>query len=332
MKTEKNRLKISYARSLILFAALFVGTQPAYAQENVQARGWAKPSYGRIVFDWPQPVEHSARIEGASLVVEFTRPMRADLTSVVGSLGDYVTGAEVTGKGKVARFDLAGNFSVDSFATGASVVVDLRRRSAAVAPLRTGAGSGGLAVKVGRHPGFTRLVFDWPDRVDYSIARDGRSVSMRFDRAAGLDVQKLDDALPKPAFGTPSATSSGGNLIVSLTIPELSYIRHFREDSKIVLDVQEQGGDFGNTMLVGATAGTVMETISPSGEVLVVPAMVGSHVAVSSEGSIPLVTEEGDGFQGTYSPLTHYDPNATGRPTNLLLYDRKVNRKPLKGS
>lgn len=329
-------MRVFSARLLITLIALVFGSLPAMAQEAVQARGWAKATYGRIIFDWQRPVEYTAKIEGGELVVEFSRPMRSDLSRVVKNLGGYVTSAELAERGKVARFGLAGNFEVASFATGPSVVVDLRRSSGAAmaAPVRTpaataGAG-GGLRVNVGRHPGFIRLVFDWPSKTEYTIARDGRSVSMRFDGSANIDVRALDAALPKPAFGTPSASSAGGDLIVNLTVPELSYIRHFREGAKVVLDVQEEGGDFGN-MLVGATAGATMETISPNGEVLVVPAMVGSHVAVSSD--IPLVTEEGDGFQGAYSPLTHYDPNASGRPTNLLLYDRKSNRpKSLNGS
>lgn len=310
--------------SLLMFVAV-----PAQAQETVQARGWSKATYGRIIFDWPKPVQHSARVEGGALVVEFARPMRGDLDRVVKYLGDYVTSAELTNRGKVARFGLAGNFDVDSFATGASVVVDLRRATAAAAPVRT-AGGGGLRVNVGRHPGFTRLVFDWPENVNYTVARDGRAVSMRFDKSADVNVKELDAALPKPAFGSPSASSAGGDLIVNLVVPETTYIRHFREGSKVILDVQEEGGDFGN-MLAGATSGAMMETISPTGEVLVVPAMVGSHVAVSPDSNIPLITEEGEAFQGAHSPLTHYDPNATGRPRNLLLYDRKAGPKPLNG-
>jgi len=304
----------------------------ANAQDIVEARGWSKATYGRIIFDWPKPVHHSARVEGGALLVEFSRPMSGDLDRVVKYLGDYITSAELKDGGKVARFGLAGSFDVNSFATGASVVVDLRRISAVAAPMPTStAAGGGLRVNVGRHPGFTRLVFDWPDSVSYSVARDGRSVSMRFDKPAEVDISALDAALPKPAFGSPSASSASGDLVLNLVVPKTSYIRHFVEGSKVVLDVQEEGGDFGN-MLAGSTSGTMMQTISPTGEVLVVPAMVGSHVAVSPDNNIPLITEDGDGFQGVHSPLTHYDPNATGQPRNLLLYDRRSNPKSLNGS
>lgn len=324
-------MKLRSVRLTALLAAMTFAALPAWAQENVQARGWSKATFGRIIFDWPKPVGHTARIDGGTLIVKFSRPMSGDLNRIMKYLGDYLTSAELTEQGKVARFGLAGNFEVNSFATGGSVVVDLRRTTAAPPrAVRAAAGSDGLRVNVGRHPGFTRLVFDWPDKVNYTIARDGRSVSMRFDRTANLDIRALDAALPKPAFGSPSASSASGNLIVNLTVPQTSYIRHFREGTKVVLDVQQEGGDFGN-LLIGATDGAMMETISPTGEVLVVPAMVGSHVAVSAETEIPLVTEEGDGFQALHSPLTHYDPDASGRPRNLLLYDSKATPKSLNG-
>lgn len=332
MTNLKAGLLISLA--LAAFAAL-----PAQAQETVQARGWAKSTYGRIIFDWQKPVEHSARIEGSELIVEFSRAMRGDLSRLVGSLSGYVNSAKLEPGGKTARFGLAGAFEVASFETGSSVVVDLRRGGSAAAAAAPVAGApvrssgGGLRVDVGRHPGFTRLVFNWSEAVDYSVSRDGSGVSMRFDKSGSIDVDSLDAALPKPAFGTPRV-SGGRALSISLSIPEQSYIRHFREGNKVVLDVQEPGGDFGN-MLFGATAGVNMETISPSGEVMVVPAMVGTHVAVTADSNIPLITEkpEADGYQAEYSPLTHYDPNASGRPRNLLLYDSKGSApKDLNGS
>lgn len=328
-------MRLHFAKLLVLLTALTVVTLPAQAQENVQTRGWSKATYGRIIFDWPKPVKATAKIEGNTLVVEFSRPMRSDLQRVVKYLNGYVTSAQTAQGGKVARFGLAGKFEVDSFATGSSIVVDLRRNTVAAAPTREVAtNDGGLKVKVGRHPGFTRIVFDWPNSVDYTVARKGRSVSMRFSKYANIDLEELDSALPKPAFGSPTATKAGGDLVVNLTVPETSYIRHFREGTKVVLDVQEEGGDFGN-MLVGAEAGPAMQTIAPNGDVVVVPAMVGSHVAVASEGQIPLITEDTaktESVQAQHSPLPHYDPNAGGLPRNLLLYDRNLPRKPLNGS
>ncbi|UCH73571.1 MAG: hypothetical protein JSU82_14705 [Rhodospirillales bacterium] len=297
----------------------------AAAQEIVQARGWAKASYGRIVFDWPRPVEHKATVRGSRLVVEFDRPMRTSLNSVVRGLQDYVTGAQVSDDGMTATFGLAGTFKVDSFVSGTSVVVDLRRAGATAQRLSGQSGAQGLQVRVGQHPGFTRLVFDWADSVDYTVQRRGAAVSLRFDRPGAIDLQILDKALPKPAFGSPSARTVGGDLVVDLVVPDQSYIRHFRDRGKVVLDVLNVGGDFGGLIAGDAVGGPMMEMISPSGEVLTVPAMVGSRVAVAPGGRIPLITEDVGNvpaqavpYQGSYTPLPHYDPNASGQPRSLL--------------
>lgn len=310
---------------------LLLAVSPAQAQELVQTRGWAKSSYGRIVFDWPRPVRHTATVRGNQLVVRFDRPMRTDLGAAVRALGDYVTGAEISSDGRSATFGLAGHYTLDSFASGASVIVDLRRTGTPAAlPSQPDRPGQGLQVRVGQHPGFTRVVFDWGGIVDYSVRRDGRSVSIRFDRPGTIDLSALDEALPKPAFGSPSTRSSGGDLVVDLAVPAHSYVRHFRDDDKVVLDVLNEGGDFGGFIAGDAVGGPMMETISPSGEVVAVPAMVGSTVAVAPGGRIPLVTEdvtdvpaESVPYQGAYTPLTHYDPNASGRPRNLLLYDKR---------
>ena len=323
---------------LPVLAVLFLVGLPAQAQEIVQARGWAKKSYGRIVFDWPRPVQHTAKITGNELAVSFDRPMRTDLNAVVRGLAEYLTAARMSADGRTATFTLAGSYKLDSFTSGASVILDLRRTGGTAQRSMGSAGAQGLQVRVGHHPGFTRLVFDWGDSVDYTVGRNGRSVSMRFDRSGAIDIRALDMALPKPAFGSPVSRSAGGDLIVDLTIPARSYIRHFRDGGKIVLDVQDEGGDFGGMIAGDAVGGRMMETISPTGEVVAVPAMVGSTVAVAPGGQIPLVTEEvGDvptqpvPYQGSYSPLTHYDPNATGRPRNLLLYDKPTGPRSANG-
>lgn len=311
---------------------------PAQAAEEVRARGWSNETYGRIIFDWPKRVKYSAQIDGATLNVTFDRAMETDLGRVLKYLGGYVSGAQLSEDGKTATFELAGLFDLDTFTSGNSVVVDLRRTQASSQPPRD-TRMAPLRVRVGHHPGFTRLVFDWLDPVDYSVSREGAHVRVRFEHTATIDIAALDAALPKPDFETPSSRMDGRELVLDLTVPAQSYVRHFRDDAKIVLDVLQEGGDFGGMVATEYTAGgnlpppgsgPMIQTISPSGEVIAVPAMVGTTVAVVPEESrIPLVTEETPEapprpvpIQGSYTPLTHYDPNARGLPRNLLLYDR----------
>lgn len=241
---------------------------PAQAQERVQARGWAKSSYGRIIFDWPRPVEHQAKVAKGQLTVSFQRSMQTDLRGVVSGLGGYLKGARLSPDGKTATFDLAGNFNMETFVSGSSVVVDLRRNGGAQAPAQSPAAAAAPAMAA---PSVTPVTGSAANRVQVDVSE-------------------------RPGY------------------------------TRIVLDVKDKNG---------ASAAAPMASESSTGEINNVPGMVGTFVAVN--GGIPLITEdtgqpaEAVTYQGSYSPLTHYDPNATGLPRNLLLYDRPNLRKGVNG-
>lgn len=239
---------------------------PAQAQESVQTRGWSKSSYGRIVFDWPRPVEHKAKVGGGKLTVSFERSMKTDLRGVVSGLGGYLTGARLSPDGKTATFDLAGNFDMETFVSGSSIVVDLRRYGGAQAPVSAPAQVSSSESSPTAAPTAVPVTGNAADRVQVDVSE-------------------------RPGY------------------------------TRIVLDVKDKSGEQ-----------AVAE--SPVDDVNTVPGMVGTYVAVN--GGIPLVTEDAAAtpvtYQGSYSPLTHYDPNATGKPRNLLLYDRPGVRKNLGGN
>jgi len=327
----RSALSRTFAISLMVASLLVAFAMSAWAAEVVRTRGWSHTTYGRIIFDWPKPVTFDAKIDGATLTVKFARPMDADLDRVLKYLSGYVTGAQLSSDGRTATFALAGLFDLDSFSSGNSVILDLRRGQAAVEERPRDAKVTMLRVRVGRHPGFTRLVFDWLDPVDYRVSRDGSKVTMIFAQSGTIDVAALDSDLPKPAFGTPMAHSEGKSLVLDLQVPEQSYIRHFRDDAKIVLDIQEEGGDFGGMVAADpGQGGMVMQAISPSGELLVIPAMVGTTVAI--ERRIPLVTENvaempAEAVSGA-TPMSLYDLNANGVPRNLLLYPASAQPRP----
>lgn len=197
-----------------------------------------------------------------------------------------------------------------------------------------------VRVDIGRHPGFTRLVFNWTGHVGYSISRDGRSARIRFESPGEIDTGRMDAMLPKPAFGSPVASMAGGDLALDLTIPETAFLRHFRTNAKIVVDILEEGGDFGGVVAAEGGGAPIMQTISPSGEILSIPAMVGTTVAVAPQG-VPLITEEDAAGAPTaaaatprnrYNPLSHYDPTASGQPRTLLLYERNARTGKPEGS
>ncbi len=320
-----NTLRLFFLIVVLAFAV------PAQAAEKVRTRGWSDETHGRIIFDWPSAVTFKAAIEGDKLTVKFARAMDTDLNRILKYLGSYVENATLSGSGKVATFDLAGLFEFEAYKTGKSVVIDLRRteatpkasRDRSLAPLR---------VRVGRHPGFTRLVFDWLDSVEYTVGREGSAARIRFEASGRIDTGELAKSLPDTGFGRPVSRMEGSNLLLELAIPETSLLRHFRTGAKIVVDILDGTGNFGGMVAAEPeTGGPIMQTISPTGEILAIPAMVGTTVAVAPQDSVPLITEDVASVpepRAPYNPRPRYDPNALGLPRSLLLYERSWSPAP----
>ena len=93
-----------------------------------------------------------------------------------------------------------------------------------------------LGVRKGQHPKYDRLVFDWTRPVDYSLDRNGGSVSLNFNRPARVDIANVRSGLGR-GFSNPSATAEGGRLRFSVSVGTNARIRHFRAGTKVVLDV-----------------------------------------------------------------------------------------------
>ncbi len=93
-----------------------------------------------------------------------------------------------------------------------------------------------LAVRAGDHPGFGRLVFDWPRNVDYNVAQNGGRLDLTFGAPAKIDAEALTPKLPKTVLGF-DAQSDDKGLKIAMTVPENARLRHFRNGPSVVLDV-----------------------------------------------------------------------------------------------
>lgn len=204
---------------------MFVMAGAAYG-ETVAVRGWSHPDFGRLVFDWPSRVGYSARIDGKRLTVRFDKPISARFEPALRNLGGYVTDGDIAADGRSAGFTLAGNFALRSFRSENSVVLDLRPKAESATV---------VGVRVGEHPNYTRLVFDWNSPVDYRAAMDGDRFRLRFNKPAQIDLASLVRDLPR-GFGPPSATPGGNGLDFTMRVPGTPRLRHFRSGTKVVVD------------------------------------------------------------------------------------------------
>ncbi len=93
-----------------------------------------------------------------------------------------------------------------------------------------------VRLRAGEHPTYTRLVFDWPERVDFTANAEGQQVSIRFERNAPIDLGRLVQFPPRGVSGL-AVRNDGAASIVTFTMSEGSSLKSWRDGAKVVLDV-----------------------------------------------------------------------------------------------
>ncbi len=214
---------------------------PPAAPEVVVTRGWGNEKFARIVFDWRAPVKFSAKVVGNQLRISFERPLQTEFDRAAKSLAPFLSELQLQASGTAVSANLRGYYSLRSFSSENTVVIDLIPEESALASQdedpdawlkRTPV----IPVRAGEHPGFGRMVFDWSDEVGYDIQRDGDVVRMRFDRPARVDVSRLSSTLPGRVSAASTETTRSA-VRVGLIIPPEAEIRHFRDGPKVALDI-----------------------------------------------------------------------------------------------
>ena len=236
------------------------------AQERVLARAFQGPTFSRIVFDWPAPVEYQAQAGGDLLVIEFDRSLTADLSPITDTLGDIVLDARVEGDGRSVTLLMSAAFQIKTTVNGASVIFDIvtpsgtstaQPRAAPAPPPRQAASppptrqatprqpapaappseAPSIRVRAGVHDTYTRVVFDWPADVAYDVNKSGRTVSVQFDKQAnfGFSRRLSSGELPRIASVTGRAGDRGA--VVAIDVDEASRVRHFRNGRSVVVDI-----------------------------------------------------------------------------------------------
>lgn len=226
---------------------LFLSISQAFA-DPVRVRTSTGDGYGRMTFQWPQPVGHQARKNGDQLVINFSRPIEADLRPVVQRLGTYITSFEPAPNDATVVFKVRGDFSVRSYDSGTSVVVDIVSAANNEQAQAEVTATSGLAttsapnvpVRTGVHDAYSRIVFDWPTATKFEVVRDADTATIKFSkpgnvnmaRLAGGRIQNVSDA---------KVISEEGNLSVVLNVDATSQIKAFSTGQKVVVDVYRPG-------------------------------------------------------------------------------------------
>jgi len=220
--------------------------------------------YARLVFSFEDLPEHDVRIDSGVLIVAFEEPLRAAIDPTTLKAPSFISIGRVDPDGKAFRFALVRSLRVNTIVAGEKLFVDLlpsnwsglppglpeeviaelARRAeeaeqAALAAARREAMLNSrykVNVRVGEHPTFSRIVFDWNTEIDASVQRSGDKVVILFDQFAKPDLGRLR-ADPPNFVGGASIIESDAGLGVEVVLEPGANIRAFREEQAYVLDV-----------------------------------------------------------------------------------------------
>jgi len=262
---------------------------PALAA-SVPIRAASHKDFGRMVFDWPGAVDFTARVEGERLVVAFTQPIEASLDRTVAALSGYLSAGRVEADGKTVSFDLKRPVTLKSFRNGKSVAIDLTPASAEAAAKQAAAtppapaptqaqlqdqlrgtpapekpaadkpvpSAGRVAVKVGDQPDHSRVAFEWPAPVDYSVKRDGAAVTVTFDKGGSADLTQAAKANLRNVRNIEQFRQPNGALAVTFAVPQDAEVKDSKAGRTVTLNVMNAG----TRKAPDAPAGTVT-TVRP---------------------------------------------------------------------
>ncbi len=263
------RIVVALVFNPLMIAGIFAFAAASARADEVSVRAAPHDGYGRIVFNWPAPVGHTARIAAGRLTVRFARPITTSFDIVSGVLGEYVADPRIAGDGQTVSFALKGSYDLRNFDAGSAVVVDLvkkappratktrnrapgapvqstqvsRQRAGKAAAQSTASGDlPKVRVRTGEHPTYTRLVFDWPQQVAYSVEKSGGVATIVFRRPADIGLDRVAKR-PPPFVGGARARVDGDTVTVVLSVAESSTLRHFLSGAKVVVDVNAPTGN-----------------------------------------------------------------------------------------
>ena len=262
------------ARAILLaFFALLAGIAPALAQENIIFEAQRHENYGRLILTFPDRMklpEHTVTSDNGVLVIAVPgTPMDGFLPDIGTILGEYLAVARFDPDRTGIRMGMREQFQINTIAAGEQLYIDLlptdwvglppalppeiitklaerAEEAARIAEERRRAElvleyNPQPTIRVGRHPTFSRIEFNWNVGTKAEFTREGESASIRFDWPVRVDLyQVLSD---RPAqLGEVTNIVHGADTEIVMAIPEDVSVRFYEQSStEFILDIDVPG-------------------------------------------------------------------------------------------
>jgi hypothetical protein len=259
-------LAAAWRAGLLALVCAAVLSASAVAQ-TVPARGGLHEDFGRLVIDFPGAVATDISGDGDRLELTFDRAAKIDLAEAASTLKDYITKATLSPDSKRLTLDFHGPVTWQAFNDGAKLALDFAfagdatqrefesgpdatsrrvKTAGAAQPSATSTAatpekptSAAVKLRSGEHQGFSRLAFDWPKDVTYTIKQNGAQAELQFASPGAIDLAKVAGDLP-PRIDSISANPTSTGLSVKLVLKPGTVLRDFGSGKTVVLDVYDR--------------------------------------------------------------------------------------------
>lgn len=222
--------KFGQSIQVVLMGLLLIALAPSisYSADKVAVRAAEHPTYGRLVLDWGRSQTFEADIREGSLIVTFPEAFEANLSGAERALSDFLSKGEIYNNNKSIRFKLKGNYTLKSAIYGTAIAIDLLKDPASVQALS-------IAVRVGDHPKYSRLVVDWPTPTGYQVQEGDDGITVQFDKTANLNLSKVKADMPKFLTAVQSRDTNKGTELLIKPASEIS-VKAFRSGNSTAFD------------------------------------------------------------------------------------------------
>ncbi|MEI9990226.1 MAG: hypothetical protein WDM86_09325 [Rhizomicrobium sp.] len=248
--------------------------------------------YARLLFTFTPKAHVTATVDGGVLTLGFDRKTDVTAAMLAQNMSGFAGGGRVDPDGLTYRFALAQPMRIHQSQSVNQVAVDLVPNSFAgtppdlppppppktvdVATLPL------IAVRSGAYHNFTRLVFDWPQTVKYSVFPGAGKLGIRFETLARVDVSTIARFAPPWVRNAAWRVENGGT-IVEFGTDQASGFHDFRDGTKIVLDVLAPKTDADSYRPPGDGKPTVTALTAPTNKPSAISGAQAAEIAATAQ-------------------------------------------------
>ncbi len=259
LKGFSTRSAVPYI-ALILMSILIITTD-AHADE-LEVKN--EKTYGRLIMKFDSLPGHSISTQNGIVVMSFDKPTNLSANEIPVILRDMVMAARKDPDGKAIRLAMSKKIKMNVIEAYDTLYVDLlpepwnkpmpglpieavaqlnKKLEEAAKKARDKAlrdeqkrNPATVNIRVGEHPTFTRLAFDWSRRIPGHVSRDGEAHILHFAYPAKVDLARLKAEMPSQMQAIETSSDEYEMRVKILVQPGVE-LYSFEEGATFVVDL-----------------------------------------------------------------------------------------------